>query len=712
MRSSAEKSVLRVVIATGASSIVTQLLTIREFLNCFSGNEFLIALFLFNWLLLGGAGTLAAGFAADRLFPPSRGRLAVLSLLISALPTTQIFAIRLLRDAVFVHGASVGFYQTFIFTFLCMAPYAVLVGFVLPFSLFVLRREIPEFPGATIYITDNIGDLAGGILFSFLLVHLATPMQALALVNLLLLGSALMLFTGKESPARVPLPAYVAAAASAAVLAGGLLAEKASLMPAEGELLFYEETKYGRIIVTEDDGMLTLFENGLPVSAGRDAVSAEEAIHYPLAQLPLVERLLLVSASAGELLEVKKHAPATVDYVEIDPVVSEVQLSLGLLRNIPGLRVINRDARAFLAEPGEQYDAIIVGISEPETFGANRFFTTRFFELARNRLAPGGVLAFAMEGFGSYLGEPQRRKLSILMSTVSKSFPHVLLLPGGCIHFLCSDRPLSSRIPGLLAAKGVETDYIAWYFDGDVTRERIETLNDLVDGRSPVNTDMKPRLLPYMFSQWFAKFSASPVMFAAVLVLVAIAYMTRLSREEFVLFSTGWMTMGSEILVILAFQVFFGYIYFQIGLIVTVFLAGLLPGAILAAGSNRRDADGRTLFLSEAILPALLAIFVLLLGAMGERLPPAIYLLFGFAVSMVCGFQFPVVLRLRGGTGRTGVTGAFAADLAGAAFGTLVTSVLLIPFLGIYGAAGVLVLLKLGSLGIIAAGRRGAGLSV
>ena len=39
--------------------------------------------------------------------------------------------------------------------------------------------------------------------------------------------------------------------------------------------------------------------------------------------------------------------------------------------------------------------------------------------------------------------------------------------------------------------------------------------------------------------------------------------------------------MGAEILVIFAFQIFFGYIYLQIGLIVTVFLAGLLPGALI-----------------------------------------------------------------------------------------------------------------------------------
>ena len=48
------------VIATGISSVVTQLLTIREFLTQFQGNEIVIALIFFNWLILGGIGTLMA----------------------------------------------------------------------------------------------------------------------------------------------------------------------------------------------------------------------------------------------------------------------------------------------------------------------------------------------------------------------------------------------------------------------------------------------------------------------------------------------------------------------------------------------------------------------------------------------------------------------------------------------------------------------------
>ena len=71
-----------------------------------------------------------------------------------------------LRDVVFIHGSSVGFYPTLLFSFLTIAPYCLLLGFVLPYSLFVLRTDRADYPGARIYITDNIGDVCGGALFA------------------------------------------------------------------------------------------------------------------------------------------------------------------------------------------------------------------------------------------------------------------------------------------------------------------------------------------------------------------------------------------------------------------------------------------------------------------------------------------------------------------------------------------------------------------
>ncbi len=132
------------VIATGISSVVTQLLTIREFLTQFRGNEIVIALILFNWLILGGFGTLLARVITRRIWKATPARLSWLSLWLSGFSSLQILAIRMLRDVFFVYGSSVGFYPTWLYTLFTITPYCLLLGFVLPYSLFALRNEIAD----------------------------------------------------------------------------------------------------------------------------------------------------------------------------------------------------------------------------------------------------------------------------------------------------------------------------------------------------------------------------------------------------------------------------------------------------------------------------------------------------------------------------------------------------------------------------------------
>jgi spermidine synthase len=684
-----------VVIATGISSVVTQLLIIREFLAQFQGNEFIIALILFNWLILGGIGTILARWVTRDLWGATANRLGWLSLILVMLPGVQILAIRFLRDVFFIHGSSVGFYPTLAYSFLIVSPYCLMVGFVLPYSLFVIRAKNPDYPGARIYIIDNLGDVSGGALFSFALVFLVSPLKAVFLASLpLILATSLLFYTFS----RFRVAVYLGVGLTLVILIACIFLEPISLLPNEGNLVYYKESRYGRIEVQQDHGQYTLFVGGTPLFGSQNLTMAEETVHYPLAQLPRAHHVLLISAEGGMMTELEKYRPDSVDYVELDPKVAEVGFRFGLIKRIPNMKVIYQDGRAYLANSNKIYDAIIVNLSEPDTFQINRFFTDRFFDLARRHLAPHGVLSFAMKGFENYLAEPQRQKLSSLYNTVNDYFSHVLLLPGEKIFFLCSSQPINTDIPALLDRKHISTRYIKGYYYGNLTHERIKRLNDLMDPKAPKNSDDYPQLMRLMFQQWFAKFSTSPIGFIAVLVVVCIGYLIRISSEEFALFSTGFTVMGSELLVIFAFQIFFGYIYLQIGLIVTVFLAGLLPGAWF--GDRFRNRSKQTLALADGLLILLIGLLIMALKQSSYHLPVSFFLFYGFLVSLICGFQFPVALYLRGGEAPA-VTQTFSADLIGAAFGTLMTNVVFIPYFGIIWAAAGLIGLKLLSLIVI-----------
>lgn len=105
---------------------------------------------------------------AHRCKSASAAVLAVCSYVLAALSAGQIAAIRLLRPLVFPFGASVGFYPVAVFSVRTMAPYAIMVGYVLPFTLFVegrpafsaqdrsLAEEMVHYPLSQIQRPENI----------------------------------------------------------------------------------------------------------------------------------------------------------------------------------------------------------------------------------------------------------------------------------------------------------------------------------------------------------------------------------------------------------------------------------------------------------------------------------------------------------------------------------------------------------------------------
>ncbi len=698
MRVKSDRAIKFVILATGVASVVTQLLTIREFLALFAGNEFVIAVIFFNWLIAGGFGTMLAYRATNRFFTPSLPRLAWLSLVAAALSPVHLLAIRLLRDLFFIHGSETGFYQIFLYTLVTVTPYSLLIGFALPYSLFVLRRESPEYPGAMVYIIDNIGDISGGAIFSFLLLFIATPLQSACFSGILLITAASLLLRDRGLPS---LPAVAGILAAVVVVVTPVFIEKRTLKPSGGDLVHYREARSGRIQVGYDAGQYNFFLDGVPLASSHNRQGAEEAAHYPLSQVEDPGHVLVISAVSGIMREIAKHRPEDVDYVEIDPELTRTMFRFNLIEKISGLNVIHDDARAFLARSDRRYDAIIMCLPEPETYQLNRFYTLSFFSLVRRHLTDNGVFSFSLRGFDSYPAEPDRQKLSSVFNTAAACFQNILMLPGEDVFFLCGGKPLTVEIPRRLEEKGIETAYIANYFKGNITAERIDYLRTLLDGDAPRNSDIRPRLMRLMFARWFALFATSPAIFYAAVGLFLLIYWLRISRGEFVLFSSGFANMATEILAIFAFQIFFGYIYFQIGLIVTVFLAGLLPGAWM--GERARYHSRRAVMLLDGVLILLAGLFAVAVITVGAGLSIPFFLVFGFVFSCVCGFQFPAILHLVGDKNKQ-ATGAFTADLIGAAFGALLTSTLFIPYTGLVGTALAIMGLKTISIVITGAG--------
>jgi spermidine synthase len=691
-------------ILLGVSSVTTQLVTLRELLSQFHGNEITVSLAVFSWLILTGLGA----FFGKPIGRVSGGVLAVFILLSSLMPLAQVAAIRLLRDLFFIHGSSQGFYSIMLFTAAVTAPYCLVSGFLLPLAQAFSRSTERYLESGALYVYDSIGDIAGGILFSFALVYLLTPFQALLVTSIPLAALCLSVLWLER---RYVL--FVPAAVMCSVLFLLFLHpsfERWTLKVQYGDILEYEESPYGRIVVTAEGGQKSLWESGAPLYSSGDTINAEEKIHYALAQIQRPGEVLLVSGGLGETLdEVRKHKPIMVDYVELDPFLTASGIRHGLIREGDGVRIINTDGRAYLREAGRKYDAVIFDLPEPDSFQVNRFYTDECFALVKGLLKEGGVFSISMDYSSNYLSKIERKKLSILYRTLRERFSRILIIPGEKLFFLCRDGELSEDIPGRLAEKAVRSPYVAGFFYGNVTRERMDRIKELIDPKAPLNRDFRPRLMNAAFQDWFARYGGAPTVFFLILAAASVVYLFLIRREEYVLYTTGFALMGTEMAVVFSFQSVFGFLYLQIGAIVSAFLFGLFPGALAASLPRVKQHASAALFFSEYVIIALLLLLLAWMSLSGKLNSPWAFLLYCAVFSGVCGFQFPLAAHLIGEE-RSPVAGCLASDLWGAACGTIASGVLMIPLLGMELSVIALIVVKISSIIVRVPGRRRKGL--
>src|ERR1017187_8812385 len=117
--------------------------------------------------------------------------------------------------------------------------------------------------------------------------------------------------------------------------------------------------------------------------------------------------------------------------------------------------------------------------------------------------------------------------------------------------------------------------------------------------------------------RWLSQFGGLSAVLGAAIALALAAYVARIGPVQRVMFAAGFAASGVEIVLLLGFQVLYGSVYRQVGLIVTVFMAGLASGAWAAVRAAPRVAPVRGLTLLGLAIAALAAAVPLVLRASG-----------------------------------------------------------------------------------------------
>jgi spermidine synthase len=672
--------------ALGVMAAMTQLALMREMLCVFSGNELALGVILGNWLLLTGLGSWI-GRTARRVRRPQRA-LAVLLLFVALLPLAEVFTLRELRDIVFLRGATIGVSETVIASFVWLAPFCVVSGYMLTLACGAFGTLQETGAIGTVYVADSVGSVFGGAVFTFILVRRFDHFALLSLPAIVCLFVAACLAWQERQYWLVGASVILAAGLVVALIAIDVDGASTARQFAGQRVIFHGNSPYGKLVVTESAGQLNFIENGVPVIATHNIEEVEETVHYAMSQRPHAQRVLLIAGGvSGTAREILKYGAAEVTYVELDPLIITVgRRFLAESFSDPRIRVVNTDGRLFVKHTQERFDVVIVDMPPPSTSQINRFFTSEFFGEVKRVLAKDGVLAFSLGHYENFVSPELARMLASASTTLQQRFRHQLVIPGGRIFFLASDGELYSNIAARIEQAGVTTRLVNRHYLGAVlTPDRLADMQRATAATATINTDFNPVLYCYHLRHWMSQFRERYGLWTIVLVGVFAAYLTRMRAVPFAIFASGFAASALEVVFLLGFQILCGSVYRQVGVIITMFMAGLAVGAYAAtryrAGGNRKPLAG--LAVGIALLATALPAGLKSLEQAPVPVVETVIAGLTLVLAVMVGMEFPLATRTSFGDVVGTASRLYTADFIGACLGALLASTLLIPVLGV-----------------------------
>lgn len=684
-------------LALGISSVSVQLVMIREVMSSFGGNELIIGVALGMWLLFTGLGS-ALGIPLAKRWKPEK-TLFLGHLFIALLPFVQIAAIRAL-PLLWVRGEMPGLIAAIGGSAMILVPYCLVGGAMIPVAGGLWHGKDTA---SKVYVWDIIGDIGGGLLFSFVLVFWLSHWDSFILLGFLNLFAASIMLSYRLLPPLCLLGLLMMAARPFDVTA------LSWRFPGQ-EIILNKNTPFAQLTISKTGRQLNVLQDAVPLFSTGD-LDTEMIAHLPLCQVGEGASVLLIAGGVfGTLEEISKHKPDRTDYVELDPAILDLDNLIHRSLPRPFIHVHVGDGRLFVKKARRKYDVIIVDLPDPENAQLNRFYTQEFFDEARSVLTEDGVLAFTLVGSENYLEEKGLALNRSVHSALKRVFKYTLVFPGITHYYLASDAHLVSNIGDVLRDREIVTKRLVDYDLPSIADPlRIDMLRRLLSEKEvPPNRDLSPLAFGHLIGLWLKKSGEGKgVLYGVVTIILGLAIVVcRRDRLRFTIATSGYASMAFELSLLLIFQIIYGYVYLRICLFITLYMIGSALGAFVSGRSNRTDSWQMSACDVGLVFSAGLALAAAIVGpqlkgdislsVMQYGIIPGLLLLVAFAA----GCQFSAVSRMSRGIGAEITGRLYLADLSGAACGTILTGLVFLPKIGIAGVLISVAVLKGLSLGL------------
>ncbi|MCW5961777.1 MAG: polyamine aminopropyltransferase [Pyrinomonadaceae bacterium] len=310
----------------------------------------------------------------------------------------------------FLTFASVSYFSIILYAVVFVI--GALVGLEIPLLIRILKDEL-DFKKliARVLALDYVGALLASLMFPIFLVPKLGLTRTSLVFGLLNAGVGLWgtwLLEDLIKKRDVNILRIKGAVVVVLLLIGFIKADALTSLAEDSlfvdNIIYTKTSPYQRIVVTKGKTGYALFLNGNLQFNSFDEYRYHEALVHPamLAAGGSPKRILVLGGGDGlAVREILKYPSVeTVTLVDLDPEMTALAQKFPPLAQLtnnsladPRVSVTNADAFVWLdSSDAQPFDAAIVDFPDPNNFALGKLYTTRFYNLLKQKLAPGAAV--------------------------------------------------------------------------------------------------------------------------------------------------------------------------------------------------------------------------------------------------------------------------------------------------------------------------------
>jgi hypothetical protein len=201
----------------------------------------------------------------------------------------------------------------------------------------------------------------------------------------------------------------------------------------------------------------------------------------------------------------------------------------------------------------------------------------------------------------------------------------------------------------------------------------------------PANRDFNPKAYFYGLIHWLKHFELHFIIPVLILFIFASFYFVKMERISFSIFTIGFSGASLQFLLLITFQIFFGYMYYKLGLLITFFFIGMILGAFVV---NKHFTDYKSRYLSSLhIFLIAISISICFIPIIDSKI------LMNFTsenflfplLNIICGVSIGIGIPLTSKNSsefKDAASSLFGADFLGSTIGAYLIATVLLPILG------------------------------